>query len=158
MKLSISLTDSIAKTLSSTAKDSDTSVSSVIESALRRFEALPASEQKKAIRETHGYKRALTRTGWMSVFWEILADEFGRTDFAHGDPDRVAVLRTYDGFCVVFLDNWSSVDDAERGELIVHIFESPGGQHGPVDTTRYQQTDSVFNAARSTADWIRKHQ
>ena len=94
----------------------------------------------------------MTRNGWMSVFWEVMASEFG----APFVPYNVMAARTYEDCYVNFLMSHVAEPDTETDPLIVNMWKRPG--EGGVTTTNtvyYKLQDSVFDAARATAVWIR---
>jgi hypothetical protein len=137
------------------AAQHDTSASVIVESALRRFAGLPEKDQRRAVVETQASKRSLSASGWRSIFWTALAEEFGTEDFDRGSGEHVMVLRTHGGFTVNFL--LSDVRNLNPDALIVHIWQAGAQPHFVGTTTEYQLDDSVYEAARKTAEWIREH-
>jgi hypothetical protein len=156
MKMSISISDQQAKHLAGLASAHKTNVSTIIEAAIKAFRVAGESEQEKVVRQTIFEKRSLTRNGWRAAFWDLLADEFGVEDFARGNTDQILVPRTYNGCYVVFLLNRVTAVETEGDPLIVHMWQMPGGTNN-VFTKHYSREDSVFVAARETADWIRRY-
>jgi hypothetical protein len=137
------------------AAQHDTNASVIVESALRRFAGLPEQDQRRAVVETQASKRSLTSSGWRSVFWTALAEEFGTEDFDRGSGDHVMVLRSHGGFNVNFL--LSDIRNSNPDALIIHIWQAGYQTHFVGTTAEYQLDDSVYEAARKTAEWIRAH-
>jgi len=158
MKVCVSLTDPVVERANALASAYDSNLSTVVEAALHSFEAMPDKERVRIVRQTHGRKRALTRTGWMSVFWEVLGEEFGIPDGYRGTPDHVYAARTYDGYYVIFLRPHANESEGERDDLIVHIFEvADENASGHGITKHYKFEHNVYDAARETYRWIREH-
>jgi hypothetical protein len=159
MKLSISLSEGIGNLLHDLVVRHNSNPSAVVETALRMFGDISHSERERAVRETHASKRALTASGWRSVFWTVLAEEFDTVDFDNNRGERVMAPRRYGGFQVNFL--LSDIQNSNPDALIVHIMEQPPYTEKTRyigDTTEYRLEDSVYQAARRTATWIREHQ
>jgi|GEM_PF-3665576 len=160
MKMSISISDRVARQVGMHVKEHDSNASAVVESALRAFALLSPVERQKLVRETHASKKALTRTGWMSVFWDVIAEEFDGSDFARGDIDRIMAPRTHSGFTVVFLLHDVRDSATRTADFMVHVFESPphdANRQYTSQTFSFNMEDSVYDAARRTAAWIREH-
>jgi hypothetical protein len=153
MKLSVSLSEKAGNSLGQMVRLHNSNPSAVVESALTKFLALPEAERERAVRETHASKKCLTRSGWMGTFWRVLAEEFDRTDFAENDFGRVMAPRSHDGFDMVFLDTSNS---AHSDDFIVHVFANPNTKGLPYENFMYKQDDSVYQAARDVAAWVRE--
>jgi len=155
MKISVSISDPAHISLTAMANTHDTNLSTMVESAVRYFATLPDQTRAKVVRETHAGKRALTRTGWMSVFLDVLAEEFGVTDPYTGTSDHVYAPRTYDGFSVVFLMNYANKPDSDTDPLIVHVWKVEVTDVMRTIDMYFNQEESVYDAARKVASWIR---
>ena len=153
MKISISLSEKIGDALLDLREQHGSNPSAVVESALRLFLNLTPAERERAVRETHASKRPGTAQGWRAIFWRVLAEEFGIVEREGRNP---MAARTYDGFSVIFL--MRDVQNSDPEVLIVHVFaDQARGESRPGITTEYRLDDSVYEAARATAQWIREH-
>jgi hypothetical protein len=65
------------------------------------------------------------------------------------------VLRNHGGFNVNFL--LSDIHNSNPDALIIHIWQDGYQTHFVGTTAEYQLDDSVYEAARKTAEWIREH-
>jgi hypothetical protein len=156
MKRSISLSNAADGRLESVVKAHNSNISVVLEAALLHFAELAADEQAGAIRQLERARRASTRDGWMHVFWEALAEEFGAKDFDWTGDGNPMTLRQHMGFTVVFL---LDVQNPTSGPIYVHAFLSPVvDARGLVRDWRFTKDDPVFSAAREVAAWIRANQ
>jgi hypothetical protein len=156
MKLSISLSEPAGARLSEVVKAHDANPSVALEAALLYFAELPTVEQAREVRHLQQARRAATRDGWMHVFWEALAEEFGVRDFDWTGQGNPLTLRQHKGFNVVFLFD---VQNPTSGPIYVHAFQSPvvDGRALMRDWT-YSKEDPVFTAAREVAAWIRENE
>ena len=155
MKLSVSLSDIVANELRSVAKARNSNVSIFVEASVVHFLELPPVEQERAIRQLVNTRAATTRDGWLRVFHQALAEEFGRTDVDWGGMDNPMAFRHHAGFNVGFL-----LDQARptSGPIYVHAFEATPApdQRSLVQDWTFEMTDPVYAAARSVAEWIRQ--
>jgi hypothetical protein len=81
MKRSISLSAVADERLEPIVEKWKSNPSVALEAALLRFPDLSPAEQERDLRYLHNQRRSATRDGWMRVFWEALAEEFGAKDF-----------------------------------------------------------------------------
>jgi hypothetical protein len=155
MKRSISLSEPADGRLKSVVATHDSNPSVVLEAALLRFAELSAAEQAREIRHLERARRAATRDGWMHVFWEALAEEFGARDFDLTGEGNPMTLRQHLGFTVVFL---LDMQKPTSGPIYVHAFRSPVvNGNGLVRDWTYTKDYPVFSAAREVATWIREN-
>lgn len=157
VKRSISLSQTASDTLEDLVRIAGQDRSAVIEAAIRQLASLSESAVLQAVRETLDTKRAGTPSGWRSLFWGELVEQF------HLPPNVYAFAsnqpygpRTFDGCQVVFL--LPNTDGIEDGTLSVHVFESaqPDMQSSLAMTWQYSLRQSPFEAARKTAEWIQR--
>lgn len=156
MKRSISLSEPADGRLDGVVKAHNTNPSVVLEAALLYFAELSAPEQQREIQHLQRARRAATRDGWMHVFWEALAEEFGVRDFDLTGEGNPMILRQYLGFTVVFL---LDMQRPTSGPIYVHAFPSSvvDGRALTRDWI-YKKEYPVFSAAREVATWIRENQ
>jgi hypothetical protein len=159
MKLSISLSERVGDSLGGLVRAHNSNPSAVVESALKCFLELPERNRERSVRETHASKKALSSSGWRSTFWTILAEEFDTVDFDQSHLHQsVMAPRSYDGFQINFL--LSDVRNSNPDALIVHVMETPPYTEKTRyigETKEYKLEDSVYQAARDVASWIREH-
>jgi hypothetical protein len=133
----------------------------VIEVALVAFAQASESEREKLIRRHHAGKRAATRDGWMAAFWDLLGEELGVVDFAHGNADRCMVDRTHAAFGLVFLSQSAFRPDSEQAGFTLHVMERPPIHNGGTFPSRdivFARDTPVDIAATQVATWISEHQ
>jgi hypothetical protein len=156
MKMSISLSTAAAGRLADVVKALDANASVVLEASLLHFAGLASAEQAREVRHLQQARRAGTRDGWMRVFWEALAEEFGLEDFDWTGQGNVLAPRRHGGFSVVFLYD---PENPTSGPIYVHAFQSPpvAGRALIRDWT-YSADAPVFSAAHEVAMWIRENE
>jgi hypothetical protein len=156
MKLSISLSEPAGVRLGSVVKAHDANPSVVLEAALLHFADLSSDEQEREVRHLQQARRANSRDGWMRVFWEALAEEFGTRDFDWTGQGNPLTPRQHHGFSIVYLFDERS---PTSGPIYVHAFQSPAiDSRALIQNWTYTKDDPVFSAARSVANWIRENE
>lgn len=156
MKLSISLSERAAGRLDVVVKAHEANPSVVLEAALLHFVELPAAEQNREVRHLQQARKATTRDGWMRVFWEALAEEFGAQDFDWTGRGNPLTPRQHHGFSIVYLFDERS---PTSGPIYVHAFQSPVVDgRALIQNWTYTKDDAVFSAAREVAKWIRENE
>jgi hypothetical protein len=156
MKLSISLSEPAGHRLRAVVKAHDANPSVVLEAALLHFSDLPVAEQSREIRNLQQARKAATRDGWMRVFWEALAEEFGGHDFDRTGEGNVLTQRQHRGFSIVYLYDQHN---PTSGPIYVHAFQSPFVDgRALIQNWTYTKNDPVFSAAREVANWIRQNE
>jgi hypothetical protein len=154
MKLSISLSDVAAERLKSLVEGRGSNPSVVLEASLLNFAELPRDDQEREIRHLHNLRRATSRDGWMHVFWEALAEEFGTQDFDWTGQDNPLTPRNHAGFSIVFLYDERN---PTSGPIYVHAFQSPpaADNRALLQNWQFDKSESVYSAAHQVATWIR---
>jgi hypothetical protein len=115
MKLSISLSEGVARRLSASAKRlANGNASLLTDVALKRLLDLPDEEVAALIARWHMDRKAATREGWMQAFWLVLGQRLGRQDTI----DNPYAPRNYGPFYVVLLLNHAGRYDDETDPFI----------------------------------------
>jgi hypothetical protein len=156
MKLSISLSDQAARCLRTLVEGRNSNPSLVLEASLLRFADLPQADQERDLRYLHNTRRSATRDGWMRVFWEALAEEFGAKDFDFSGRGNPLAPRQHGGFKVVFLFDQQN---PTSGPIYVHAFEYPPApdNRSLIQNWTFEKTEPVYAAARKVATWIQQN-
>lgn len=157
-KITVSLSTPAYERLGSWVRDHNSNPSVVTEAALLRFADLSDRERNRAIQHLMATKKATDRTGWMRLFWDGYAEEFGTVNFDR-DGSQFTVLRQYDGFDTI----WLQLPPAPEHDktAILHVQESPPVVAGVETITQrfaYTIDYSPFTAAAEVAAWVRKQQ
>jgi hypothetical protein len=160
MKISINLTDKTHDLLGELVKRDDANASVVCEAAIVAFGAIDPAVRSKLIRETLAAKRPQTPSSWRALFWTALAEQFDKKDMAAGNPQYLMAARPYCGFQVIF-DAQHGLTGGDPQEIIVFTDTAPPY----TETTRrigetwtFRVGESVFDAARKVAGWLRDHE
>jgi hypothetical protein len=159
MKLTVSLSRKSGDRLGELVAETSTNPSAVIESARSHFAALPADERRRLAQATLADKRPRSRTGWRRLFWDMLADEMGTTDFGKGADRFLMVPRPYLGFNIIYD---ASPDLAGDGGNDVIVFTDTAPPYTP-ETVRLSETwtfhvgEPISEAAREVAAWLREN-
>jgi hypothetical protein len=154
MKLSISLSEPAGARLAAVVKAHDANPSIVLEAALLHFADLPAAEQQREVRHLQQARVASSRDGWMRVFWQALAEEFGVSDFDLTGEGNPFAARQHHGFNIVYLYDERT---PTSGPIHVHAFQTPVVDgRALLRSWTYTKETPVFSAAREVANWIRE--
>ncbi len=156
MKISISLSDPAGARLAAVVKaHPDSNPSVVLEAALLHFSDLPDADRARDIRHLQQARRANSREGWMRIFWEALAEEFGTRDFDFTGQGNPMTPRQYNGFRIVYLFDERN---PTSGPIYVHAFQSPVVDgRARIENWTFTKDEPVFSAAHQVADWIREN-
>ena len=154
MKISISLSEPAGTRLATVVKAHGSNPSVVLEAALLYFADLPTAEQQREVRHLHQSRIASSRDGWMHVFWEALAEEFGVRDFDFTGEGNPFTPRQHHGFNIVYLYDERN---PTSGPIHVHAFQTPVVDgRALLRNWTYSKETPVFSAAREVANWIRE--
>jgi hypothetical protein len=161
MRRSVSLSNKVDTRLGELVAETDTNPSVVVETALAVFDGLSPSERKRLAQATLAEKRPRSRSGWRRLFWELLAEEMGGTDFGKGHDRFLMVPRPYCGFNVIF-DASADLAGDDGNEVIVFTDTAP--PYTP-ETVRLSETwrfhvggKPISEAAHDVAVWLRENE
>jgi hypothetical protein len=152
VKLSVNLSDEVAKRLNDFARNyTSGNASLVTDMALRRLFAIPAAELPAMFFEYTINRMANNRQGWMEAFWLALSRMMGREDGA----TNPYVARNFRDAYVVILRSSVGEEDAEDDPFYVHGGPG-GGTTTPVPDRRwaFERVRSPVYAAREVAEWL----
>lgn len=135
-------------------------MATVTEAALIKFREVPDAERRRLVKMIFASKQARGRRGWMGLFWDAYADEFGERNFDPENDRYLLTLRQYAHFDCIMLQLPKEVDDDPRG-FEIHVAESPPTVAGVEHLTRrfhFDIDESPFTAAATVAQWVRDQQ
>jgi hypothetical protein len=157
MRRTVSLSHKVDERLGELVAETDTNPSVLVETALAVFDDLPAADRKRLAQATLADKRPRSRTGWRRLFWEMLAEEMGTTDFGKGADRFLMVPRPYRGFNVIF-DARADLAGDDGNEVIVFTDTEPPYTPETVrrgHTWSFRVGQPISEAARTVAAWLR---
>lgn len=132
----------------------------VCEAALMKFRDVADDERRRLVKRVAASKLARGRTGWIGLFWDAYAEEFGYTNFDPANDRNLMSLRRYQDFDCIMLQLPHEVELDQRG-FEVHVTESPPSIAGIEHIThrfRFALDDSPFSAASKVASWVHEQQ
>jgi hypothetical protein len=152
-KTSIALSNLVYADLQSWVNSYGGNHGTVCEAALMRFRDVADSERRQLVKRIAASKQARGRTGWIGLFWDAYAEEFGKANFDPANERYLMSLRKYAGFDCIMLQLPHEVEGDPRG-FEIHVTESPPSVAGMEHIThrfRFTLDDSPFSAAAAVA-------
>lgn len=154
MRLTLSLSDPVAKGLQATATQlADGNASMVADVALGHFLSLPADKVSALITRRRLDRKAGTRRGWTEAFWQVLGHEMGIND----QMDNPYAMRNYgDFYAVLLLKDVGHYDD-DPDPFVFHVAPQMWTQENAHKQRRFtfERSHSPVSAAEQIATWLR---
>ena len=135
-------------------------MATVTEAALIKFRDVPDAERRRLVKQVFAGKQARGRSGWIGLFWDAYADEFGERNFDPENNRYLMALRQYANFDCIMLQLPKEVENDPRG-FEIHVAESAPTVGGIEHLTRrfhFDMDDSPYVAAAEIATWVRGQQ
>ncbi len=130
----------------------------IVEAAVIKFAEVPDAERRRLVKRVATEKLARGRSGWIGLFWDAYAEEFGESNFDPGNQRAPYAVRSYEYFDCIMLVHPGELESDHR-DFDIHVTESPPTVSGVETLTRrfrFTSDDSPYAAASEVAAWVRE--